>query len=97
MNILQSLDKLREMSAMLSEPAEVMVEKKLYTEIRIDEPDGTRLSSASCNSRSSTLSQLSSGASGVQAASAKWVDVGVTSSSNTNWPHSFSGKARPQN
>ena len=81
---LQSFDNEREMFTVLSEPIEVIVEKKLYMEIGIDEPERTRFMSASWISGASTISQLSPGASRVQAAEAKWVESCVTSSSNTS-------------
>ena len=72
-----------------------MVEKKEFMEIGMDDPESTRFIRAPWISGASMMSQLSSGASRVQAASAKAVDVGVHSSSNTNWPHSFSGRHLP--
>ena len=88
-----SFDKLREMLAILSEPTDVMVEKNELRLMGIDEPLMTRLTRAPWISGASTTSHESSGAARVQAASAMSVDVGVTSSSKTSWPHSFSGSA----
>ena len=63
------------MFTVLSEPMEVIVLKKLYMLIGIDEPERKVFMRASWISGASTMSQLNSGASRVQVAAAKWVDI----------------------